>query len=270
MRLRPLAVDWEMTLRRLARNRMALLLLFLVPAVFFAAIVATTPERRSWMVLASVAPSEAAAPPGMAPPSGALVRASERQVGLLYVGLAAVGVLSAFLGLNVIQGGAGASRRLVLAGYRPWELLAAKLLALACVAAVVGGFVGALLRAFFAPERPGALVAGLVLCGIVYACYGLLVGAAARSDLVGILGIVLLANLDAGWLQSPAYYADAPLKALIRWLPAHLPAQVAMVGAFTQYPVHRQVLGSLAYAAALLVAAAAVFTWRVRLRRRPS
>jgi hypothetical protein len=195
------------------------------------------------------------------------VRAPETSLGLVFVGLAAVGVLASFVGLSLLQRSWDASRRLVLCGYRAWEILAARTGALLCVSGAVALGVAAALPAFFEPERFLPAAGGLLLLGLVYGAYGLLVGALFRDQLVGVLLIVLLAVVDAGWLQHPAYYADAPAKLLIRALPGHLPAQVAFVGAFTDYPVWRQAVGALAYGTGLLLLAALAFAVRMRVRR---
>ena len=259
--------DAEMTLRRLLRDRLAPVLVLLVPVVFLAAAVAITPEREVWVVLASFPTPD---PPPLAPlpisPHGALVSASERAIAAVFVGLASVAVVVAFLALALLQRGAAATRRLVLEGYRPWEVLAARLAALACVDAAVTLVVGALLPLFLSASRPAVMLAGLALGGLVFAGFGLLVAALFRSELVGILCVVLLANVDPGWLQNPAAFADAPWKAGIRLLPAHLPMQVALAGAFTDLPAWTQAAGSLGYAALLVGAAALVFTARARPR----
>lgn len=260
-----------MTARRLARNRLALVLLLVLPTTFFAVIWAVTPARSAWVELASV-PAEVLASPLTGPTGagsghGVPVRAPERSLGLVFVALAAVGIVAAFLGLTLVQRSFAATRRLVLCGYRPWEVLAARAAALQGVVAAVAAMVGASLLLLLEAEQPETLLAGLLLVGWVYGAYGLLAGSLARDELVGILLIVLLAVVDAGWLQHPAVFADAPAKLLIRALPGHLPAQVAFVGAFSQYGTGRQAAGALAYGAALLAAAAVAFALRARVRR---
>jgi hypothetical protein len=89
----------------------------------------------------------------------------------------------------------------------------------------------------------------------------MLIGSFVRGELEGILFIVLLANLDVGWLQNPIFYAEAQNRALIRNLPAFLPSQVSMVSAFSDHPIGMAVLGSLAYGSVLLLIALFIF-WR--------
>jgi hypothetical protein len=93
------------------------------------------------------------------------------------------------------------------------------------------------------------------------------VGALFKRELEGILFIVLLANIDAGWLQNPIYYADAQNKAIIRHLPAYFPSQVSMASAFTEHSILNPLVGSLIYGSLLLLAAMGIFWWRMRLRK---
>ncbi len=270
MRLSHVGLESGAALRRLGRNRLALSLVLLLPLVFLAVVVLTTPRTSARVELASVPESEMLMPPirpGRTGPRGAVLEASRRELGAVFVAVAAVGVAAALLALDLLQKDAAATRRLVLCGRRPSEILAGRLLALLGVVAAATACVAALLPALVEAERLGLVIAGLGLAALVHAAYGLLVGALFRRDLVGILLVVLLVNVDAGWLQNPLYYSGALHRGLIRALPAHGPAQVALVAAFSDYPVGGALLLSLGYAAALAAAASAVFALRMRVTR---
>jgi hypothetical protein len=116
---------------------------------------------------------------------------------------------------------------------------------------------------FFRPEHFALTAVGLILVGWVYGAYGLLVGALFRRELEAVLFIALLANIDAGWLQNPIYYADAQNTEIIRALPAYFPSQVSMVAAFSDHPVTIPVLASIGYGLSLLVFALVVHRWRM-------
>jgi hypothetical protein len=132
---------------------------------------------------------------------------------------------------------------------------------------IIGSYISFLLLLFFRPNHLVLVLVGFMLAGYVYGCYGLLVGALFKRELEGILFIVLLANIDAGWLQNPIYYADAQNKAIIRHLPAYFPAQVSMASAFTEHSILNPLVGSLLYGSFLLLAAMGIFWWRMRLRK---
>jgi hypothetical protein len=263
-----------MTLRRLLRNRVAVALLIVVPITFQVVMLQVAPRRSVEVELASVPESQMTMPPvrllpRTLPPGerrGATIEAPARSIALVHVSLAAVSVLAAFLGLSLVQRDADSSQRLVLCGMRPWNLLAANLLALLLVVVAMSGIASVLLFRVVDAARPAVLVLGLLLAGWVYGCYGLVVGAALRTGLAGMLCIVLLSNLDVIWLQNPVDYAEARTRSLIRALPGHQPIQVGLVGSFEDFDCAQQALGAAAFGAFFFLAAAAVFGWRSRIR----
>ena len=275
MRPERLVIAQTMTMRQLARNRVALGLLLLAPISFQAVALRTAPRRDVIVELASVPEAEMAmAPPihlGHAPPEerGAIVEEPARSVTLIFVMVATVAMLAAYLALTLMQRNAGSIHRLILCGYRPWELMGANVVAVVSVVGALSAMELGLLLPFIREGRPAVVLLGLLLAGWVYGSYGLLVGAMIRSELGGLLCVVLLSSLDVMWLQNPMDYSGAGARMLIRSLPGHLPSQVALVGAFETYGVGRQALGASAYGLAMLIAAVATFAWRVRVRRDP-
>lgn len=255
MRVRHLAVGWRMTALELLRSRIVLVLLLTIPTLFYGLVALTTAERQVVFRLPSVS-------------ADAQATVSERSEALVFIGLAAVGLLTAFVAMTLVQRGVEAHQRLVLCGYRPSEVIGAKLAALLCVVLVVGAWACGGLLVFFAPVRAWGTWLGFLLAGWVYGCYGLFIGAVVRRELEGVLCVALLANVDIGWLQNPLFYAEAQNRAVIRWLPAFFPSQVAMVSAFSEHAVRRPVGGALAYGACFLVVAMLLYWHRTRVRRR--
>jgi hypothetical protein len=240
-----------LTLVALVRRRIVLFMLVLVPTVFATLIVLTTTERPLRFQLAALG-------------QNLLVVVPQRHEGLVFICLTAVGLLTAFLALDLVRRDAAASQRLVLCGYRSAELLIARLAVLLVVIVAIAGYVCWLLPVFFAPERLGLVVVGLALAGWVYGCYGMLVGAVLLRELEGVLFVALLAAIDVGWLQNPIYYADAQHQAVIRSLPGYFPSQVAMGAAFSRAALWRSAFWSVAYGGVLLAGALAVTAIRAR------
>lgn len=254
MRLSYVLAAWRMSVRELLRSRIAVILFFVIPTLFFAIILLTTTHREIFFKLASVSEET-------------FVSVSQRKEALVFIGLAAVGLLTSFLALNLTQKHAPANRRLILCGYKTAELLASKFLTLAGLIVGVGVYISLLLLLFFQPRRLPLVLLGFVLAGFVYGCYGLLVGAVFKRELEGILFIVLLANIDVGWLQNPIYYAEAQNTFIIRHLPAYFPSQVSMAAAFSEHSVLAPVGGSLVYGGLLLLAAALIFGLKMRVKK---
>lgn len=73
-------------------------------------------------------------------------------------------------------------QRLVLSGYRPAELLLARLLVLEGYGALLAAGFSVVMVARSDPPRPGLLIAGVVLVGAVAVPFGLMLGALLPSS----------------------------------------------------------------------------------------
>jgi hypothetical protein len=259
MRAAYIATATSMNVRELSRKRLVLALALLVPAVFFAVAFATESNQLARVLLA-----------------GAAERArsvEELDLSLLFVGMASTGLVSAFFGASLIQRQIGANRRLVLCGFRASELMAARLVVLLGIVAAATLYAGAALEAarrlelFSDPRSAAGVLLGIAMGAFVYACYGLLVGTLFRQELASIFAILVLVNIDAGWLQNPIYYQNAKSKWLIEALPAHFPSQVAYLSAFTREPIGPLVARGLACGAVFMLAALALYAKRMEVTR---
>ena len=205
----PLSTAFVLTGMTLLRNRVALTLFVVLPVLFYLLIVITTTDAPVAFTLAAVS-------------ADTMIEVSRREEALVFMGLAAVGFISAFLGFYLISRQTEVSRRLLLCGYRSWQVVATRLAVLGCAIVAVSLFCGALLLGFFVPRHVGNVVLGFVLVGTVYGCYGLLAGSIFRRELEGVLSIVLLTNIDVAWLQNPIFYTESkntPQRAtVLRWI----------------------------------------------------
>ncbi|MCA1625605.1 MAG: ABC transporter permease [Acidobacteria bacterium] len=254
MRLTYIKTSAVMTMREMARNRFALILLFTIPVLFFTLVSLTMGDNLVAFKLASISEET-------------IVEVSAQKQSLIFIGVAAVGLLTSFLAMNLIQKDSDVNRRLILCGYRPSELIFAKLVVLLCVVVLISCYVGAILMLFFRPENFPFVILGFALAGFVHSCYGLLVGAIVRREMEGILLIVLLVNIDSGWLQNPIFYAEAQNKTLIRFLPAYFPSQASIVSAFTDYGISNPIVGSIIYGSGLLLISLAIYFWRMKIKK---
>jgi len=243
-----------MILKMLFRRRIVLLLMVLMPIIFLGVVRLTASSRAIPFRLASL--SEAV-----------FIMEPLRNISLIFFSLTATGFLVSFLALSLIQSNSDANRRLVICGYHPFELLISNLIALLLIIILTAAYIGLLINIFFRVDHFFAYVFGLTLIGFVYGCYGLTVGSLVRGRLEGVFLIVMLANIDAGWLQNPMYYAEASNNAIIRLLPAYYPAQSAIISAFTDYSVSRAAFLSLLYGTCFLVISLMVYYYRMKIRK---
>jgi hypothetical protein len=250
---RRLATSTRFALLDLARNPVAAVLLLVIPLILFGLILLTTGDRDIPFQLSTT--------------GDAVLTGTERKISLLYIGLTSISGISAFLGFLLVLRPVAADRRLVFEGYRPAELLVAKLTAMLAVALAVAAYVSALLPLFSTPGRAGGVFLGFLLASLIYATIGLGLGALVRREIDGMLVILMLVNIDAGWLQNPVFYAHAHQQQLIRMLPAHQPGQLVMASAFTDADLTAPFLLSAGYLAALGLLAALIYHARIRVAR---
>jgi hypothetical protein len=243
-----------MTLRELSRGRLALGLAAAVPLLFFVVAALVSTHRDVTVQLAAA-------------PTTDPLRVDERTQSFVFLAAAAASVIGAFMAASLVQRRVGASRRLVLCGYAAAELIAAKLLVLLGIVAATAVYSGALVLVLVRPERPGGVILGLALACLVYGGYGLLTGTLLRHDLETVFALLMLINVDAGWLQNPLYYAGSRSRWLIEWLPGHWPAQTSFLAAFTDHPIHNAALTAATYGAVLILLAFGIYSLRMRVRR---
>ena len=242
-----------MTMKMLTRNRISFILLLVIPAVFLTIVELTTSERILPFRLASLQKEE-------------YIYVAEKGISFIFFAIASAGFLISFLALNLIQKNSEVNRRLVICGYHPVEILCSKLLSLLIMITVISVYVGLLTHAFYPIRHMGAFIFGLMLIGFVYGCYGLAVGSLIKGELEGILFIVLLANIDAGWLQNPLFYAEAQNQTIIKFLPAYYPSQTAIIAAFTDFSAINSVWFSILYGTIFLLLSGIIFFKKMRIK----
>ena len=254
MNINRIYISFTMILRMLIRRRIVLILFIIIPAVFFSVVTLTTSNRILPFRLASLK-------------NDIFIEVSEKEISLLFFAVAITGFLVSFLALNLIQKNNETNRRLVICGYHPLELLLANLFSLFFTIIIIAIYIGLLSSAFFSINHIFLLIFGLILTGFVYGCYGLVIGSFIKGELEGILFIVLLVNIDAGWLQNPLFYEEAQNQQLIKFLPAYFPSQTTIIAAFTDYSIMNAGLNSLFYGTCFLVISMAIFFNKMKIQK---
>ena len=270
-RARRVGTAARLLLKDLLRRRIAVLLMFVVPALFDAVVLATTTTRSIQVTLGTLA-DDAFEPTGVESldrfarmfVDQGVRTVDERRLSLVFLGTAAVSFLACFLAFNLAHKRREADARLVHAGYRAHEVLLAKLIVLVGLVAMLATYEAAILSPWIAAPQMRLVLAGFFFGGLIYGCLGVLVGALVKQELEGIFLIVLLTNIDAGWLQNPIYYAHSQRQGLIRSLPGYAPVQLAVDGALTSDAPHGAFARAAIWTAVAL--AAALFTFGARIR----
>ncbi len=147
-------------------------------------------------------------------------------------------------------------QRLVLAGYSPYELLLGRLLLLELFGIAVSGVFSVVMVFGTSPPHPWMLAAGVGLVAATSVPFGLAVGALVPNELEGVLILIGVVGVQLTLQSTQTLAKFLPFWGAQRLLQHSIEGSVA-VGAAV--PV------SLAYAAALLLAAAYIMH-----RRAPS
>jgi len=141
-----------------------------------------------------------------------------------------VAFLAGLAGLFVVLGSAQADRRLVVAGFRPREVLASRLAVIVAAAVLVSGVSLAVTAADFTPRQWFPFVAATVLVALTYAMIGVVLGP-LLGRLGGLYAMFVLPFLDVGIAQNVMFDAAPPGWGV--WLPARGAVRLLVDGAFT-------------------------------------
>ena len=213
------ATSLNMHFRMLMRRKIVLLLLTVIPCLFILMVQLTSSKNEIFFQVGIAA-------------SKTIIKAPEVNVALVFVILATTGFLASFLSLNLVQQYQEINRRLIICGYHPAELIISGLFIMLIMILLLVLCIGAAILLFFQPINPGHLILGLFFTGLTYGSYGILVGTLVKGELEGTLLVILLANIDAGWLQNPLFFSGARNKFIIQLLPAYHSSQISIAAAF--------------------------------------
>lgn len=192
--------------------------------------------------------------------TGATIVVDGHDLTLITAGLSAITLITAFVVFAAVRRSLPFDRRLVLSGYRPAALIAAKTNAALVQAVAVGAYATIIMLFFWRPAGVWSVAVTFILAAATYAAFGLLIGVVVRGDLEGFFLIIMISLLDT-FLENPV---DNPLanKPILEFFPTYAPTQFAAAGAF-----HHQFLpGMVALAMAWTAAFALLGLVVLRLR----
>jgi hypothetical protein len=138
-------------------------------------------------------------------------------------------------------------QRLVLAGYRPFELLLGRLLLLELFGLLVAGLFSVVMVIGTGPQEPWMLAAGVGLVALTSVPFGLAVGSLVPNELEGVLILIGVVGVQLTLQSTQTLAKFLPFWGAQRLLQHSVEGGVSVTAALP---------ASLAYSAALFVAAA--------------
>jgi hypothetical protein len=147
----------------------------------------------------------------------------------------AIAFVAGLCGVFVMGSALAGDRRLVIAGYRPREVVIARLSVLGAATALVVTVSAFVTAISFTPASWLPFLAGLASIGVIYAGIGALAGA-ILDKLAATYLILFLALTDLGIVQNPMFGDGTPGDWAVL-LPGYGPSRVMVDGAFSA-PFH--------------------------------
>lgn len=241
----------HLSLRELLRNRVGLVLLFLIPGVFLGIVRVTAGqlpvpiEVYFWNDVLKLTPPQL-------------------DVSLVFVSASVAGFLSAYFALTLFQQDFDYWRHGVFMGLRPLTLLLGRFGFFILLATSLAFGTTMVLAQWVALRQAMTAFTGYLLISIIYGTAGAIAGSLTRDFLVAVLASALLADIDAAWLQNPVYYTAAERMDLIRWLPAYYPTQLVFSAAFDNRTNWLAIGGCAAWALGLFLLLLGLLHFKLR------
>lgn len=202
-----------MAFRDQRRRPLVLILLVLLPA---------------YVITKSIAQTEAT-PRRIELPGDVWITTTMKNLHGPEMGKLAVAFAAALVGLFVMQSALQGDRRLVAAGYQAGEAVLARLSVLLAATMLVVAVAVVVTVIYVTPASWPAVIAALVLIGLIYGALGALAGA-LLDKLAATYLILFLVMTDLGVVQSAMFHAT-PVR--FAWLlPGYAPTRVMLDGAF--------------------------------------
>ena len=180
-----IAVATRLGFREQARRPLLIALLVVVPFFFITKAIASTQ----------------AIPRRVGLPGGAEVQTTMRDIHGALMAAIAIAFLAGLCGAFIVRSAQQADRRLVVAGFRPFETMVPRLAVLTAATVVVLAVSLGVTAISFTPQSWMVSATGALLIGLTYACIGVLAG-----SLVGQLGatylVLFIGMLGLGILQT--------------------------------------------------------------------
>lgn len=241
------ATATELGFREQARRPLLLVLLVGLPFFFITRAIAAT-ERL---------------PRNIQLPDGATVATNMRDLHGASMATITIAFLVGLVGVFVMHSSAQGDRRLVVAGFRPLQVLVPRLLIMASAVVVVTAVSLAVTALSFTPQHWLAFAVGAIAVGLIYGLLGALAGAA-----FGRLGatylILFAAMLDLGVAQNPMFGSGQP-EGLAVALPGYGPGRVVIDASFaSQFSAYPELALAFGWSFVLAIAVVVMLSQRQR------
>ncbi len=206
--------------KELLRNKLGVILIFVIPTLFLAVVEWTTGEISLPIKLFFFKQTEQ-------------LFINSKEISLVFMAAAIGGFLMSYYSSLLFHKDFEYFRYCISMKLSPGTFISTRFLFFLSLVTVLSSYTMLLMRSMMSFSQIGGALLGFLLLGMIYGAYGGIVGILCKDFMVTILFIALLANIDAGWLQNPVFYSNAQQSEIIRWLPAFYPCQFIFASIFS-------------------------------------
>lgn len=229
---------YSLTFKELIRNKLGLVLIFVIPTLFLAVVEWTSGSGTFPIKLFFFK-------------HVTQVSINTRDMSLVFMAAAIGGFLMSYYAVLLFHKDFEYFRYCIHMKLSPLTFIASRFCFFFSLVAVLGIYTTLLIRSLMSFTQIISALIGFILLGAIYGAYGGIVGILSKDFMTAMLFVALLANIDAGWLQNPVFYSTAQQSEVIRWLPAFFPCQFIFSSIFSGKTNLWAALMSLLYATVL-------------------
>jgi len=211
---------YTQTFKELIRNKLGLILLFVIPTLFLAVVEWTTGKGALPIDLYFYKQTTH-------------VFINTRELSMVFMAAAIGGFLMSYYAAMLFHKDFEYFRYCISMKLSPVTFIASRFCFFITLVSVLSVYTTLLMRSMMSFSQVFTALLGFILLGCIYGAYGGIVGILSKDFTTSILFIALLANIDAGWLQNPVYYSTAQQSGIIHWLPAFFPCQFIFSSIFS-------------------------------------
>ncbi|PSP80503.1 ABC transporter permease [Halobacteriales archaeon QS_1_68_20] len=174
-------------------------------------------------------------------------------------------LVAGIAGMFMMQSGEENDGRLVLVGYRSWEVITSRLVLLGVISLAVIVTSLVVMMFFLTPSLVGWFVVAMLVAGLTYGMIGVLVGSVLNT-LGGMYAMLFAPMLDILIFQNPMITRGNP-DAWMTFLPGYYPLQIAFDATYTEQIAAADVGWAVAYLGATTILATLAFHHKTRVHQ---
>ncbi len=197
-----------------------------------------------------------------------VIVASARGLSTLQMMFTGIAFVASFVGFSLVLNSHTLDKRLVTVGYRPYEVMGAKLLLLFSIVLPLLAYTFTFSLLFYVPTDSLSVVVGLLLGSLIFGALGILFGLVFKNKLAATYAVLITVVVDVGFLESPVF-SDLYTARFMTAMPGFYPMRLIVEAGFqTVRHSWDHIIHGMAYFSLLMVLGLVLFWKHAAIQRR--